>query len=223
MGAIHFETSLPGPNSQALARRAAGAVARGVSQLTPIFVERAKGAVIEDVDGNRFIDLAGGIGCLNVGHRSPGVTEALHEQVDRFLHTCFMVTPYESYVELAEKLNALAPGDFPKKTLLVNSGAEAVENAIKIARAYTKRPAVICFEDGFHGRTLLTLSLTSKTHPYKAGFEPFAKRHLPGSLCLLLSLLLQPDVSGVQALLGPSSGRHVQTGGRGGVGGGSDR
>ena len=98
---------------------------------------------------------------------------ALHAQADRFLHTCFMVTPYESYVRLAEKLNALAPGSTPKKTLLLNSGAEAVENAIKIARAYTRRPAAICFEDAFHGRTLLTLSLTSKTHPYKAGFEPF--------------------------------------------------
>ncbi len=173
MGTIQLKTAVPGPQSQALARRAAGSVARGVSQLTSIFVARSEGAVIEDVDGNRFIDLAGGIGCLNVGHRSPGVVDALHEQVNRFLHTCYMVTPYESYVDLTEKLNALAPGDSPKKTLLLNSGAEAVENAIKIARAYTKRPAVICFEDGFHGRTLLTLSLTSKTHPYKAGFEPF--------------------------------------------------
>ena len=174
MGSIQLKTSIPGPNSQTLTQRSADSVPRGISQLTSIFVARAEGAIIEDVDGNRFIDLAGGIGCLNVGHRSPGVTDALHEQVDRFLHTCYMVTPYESYVELAEKLNALAPGNSPKKTLLVNSGAEAVENAIKIARAYTKRPAVICFEDGFHGRTLLTLSLTSKTHPYKTGFEPFA-------------------------------------------------
>jgi 4-aminobutyrate aminotransferase/(S)-3-amino-2-methylpropionate transaminase len=148
-------------------------VPRGVSQLTPIFVSRSEGAVIEDVDGNRFLDFAGGIGCLNAGHREPGVVAALHAQADRFLHTCFMVAPYESYVLLAEKLNALAPGDTPKKTLLLNSGAEAVENAVKIARAYTRRPAVICFEDAFHGRTLLTLSLTSKTHPYKAGFEPF--------------------------------------------------
>ena len=146
---------------------------RGVSQVTPVFVHRAEGAVIEDVDGNRYLDFAGGIGCLNAGHREPGVVAALHAQADRFLHTCFMVTPYESYVRLAEKLNALAPGSTPKKTLLLNSGAEAVENAIKIARAYTRRPAAICFEDAFHGRTLLTLSLTSKTHPYKAGFEPF--------------------------------------------------
>jgi 4-aminobutyrate aminotransferase/(S)-3-amino-2-methylpropionate transaminase len=148
-------------------------VPRGVSQVTPVFVHRAEGAVIEDVDGNRYLDFAGGIGCLNAGHREPGVVAALHAQADRFLHTCFMVTPYESYVRLAEKLNALAPGSTPKKTLLLNSGAEAVENAIKIARAYTRRPAAICFEDAFHGRTLLTLSLTSKTHPYKAGFEPF--------------------------------------------------
>jgi 4-aminobutyrate aminotransferase / (S)-3-amino-2-methylpropionate transaminase / 5-aminovalerate transaminase len=142
--------------------------------LTPVFVIRAEGAVIEDVDGNRLLDFAGGIGCLNAGHSNPGVVAALHAQADRFLHTCFMVTPYETYVRLAEKLNALAPGGTPKKTLLLNSGAEAVENAIKIARAFTRRPAVICFEDAFHGRTLLTLSLTSKTHPYKAGFEPFA-------------------------------------------------
>lgn len=174
MATIRLKTAIPGPKSQALAERAAGAVARGISRLTPVFVERAEGAVIEDVDGNRFLDLAGGIGCLNAGHRNAEVTSAVHKQVDRFLHTCFMVTPYESYVALAEKLNALAPGDFGKKTILVNSGAEAVENAVKIARAYTKRPGVICFEDGFHGRTLFTLSLTSKRHPYKAGFEPFA-------------------------------------------------
>jgi len=173
MSSIHLKTPVPGPLSRALVERRAAAVPRGVSQLTPIFVSHSEGAVIEDVDGNRFLDFAGGIGCLNAGHREPGVVAALHAQADRFLHTCFMVTPYESYVRLAEKLNALAPGRTPKKTLLLNSGAEAVENAIKIARAYTRRPAVICFEDAFHGRTLLTLSLTSKTHPYKAGFEPF--------------------------------------------------
>ena len=149
MKTINLKTSIPGPKSQALAERSAQAVARGIAQLTPIFVARAEGACIEDVDGNRFIDFAGGIGCLNVGHRNPEVTAALHDQTDRFLHTCFMVTPYESYVALAEKLNALAPGSSPKKTILVNTGAEAVENAIKIARAYTRRPAVICFEDGF--------------------------------------------------------------------------
>jgi 4-aminobutyrate aminotransferase/(S)-3-amino-2-methylpropionate transaminase len=174
MPSIDLQTPIPGPRSKQLAARRAQAVPRGVSQLTPVFVSRSQGAVIEDVDGNRFLDFAGGIGCLNAGHSNPGVVAALHAQADRFLHTCFMVTPYESYVRLAEKLNALAPGGTPKKTLLLNSGAEAVENAIKIARAFTRRPAVICFEDAFHGRTLLTLSLTSKTHPYKAGFEPFA-------------------------------------------------
>jgi 4-aminobutyrate aminotransferase / (S)-3-amino-2-methylpropionate transaminase / 5-aminovalerate transaminase len=173
MNSIYLRTSVPGPKSAALAKREAAAVPRGVSQLTPIFVERAQGACIQDVDGNTFIDMAGGIGCLNVGQRDPGVSAALHGQVDRFLHTCFMVTPYESYVALAEKLNALAPGGSPKKTILLNTGAEAVENAVKIARAYTKRPAVICFEDAFHGRTLLALSLTSKTQPYKVGFAPF--------------------------------------------------
>lgn len=174
MRTIRLKTSIPGPKSQVLAERSANSVARGIAQLAPIFVERAEGAWIEDVDGNRFVDLAGGIGCLNVGHRNPDVVSAVRKQTERFLHTCFMVTPYESYVALAEKLNALSPGNFPKKTILLSSGAEAIENAVKIARAYTKRPAVICFEDGFHGRTLLTLSLTSKTHPYKAGFEPFA-------------------------------------------------
>ena len=173
MATIQLNTPIPGPRSRQLAARRVQAVPQGVSQLTPIFVSRAEGAVIEDVDGNRFLDLAGGIGCLNTGQRDPGVVAAIHAQADRFLHTCFMVTPYESYVRLAEKLNSLAPGSTPKKTLLLNSGAEAVENAIKIARAFTRRPAVICFEDAFHGRTALTMALTSKTHPYKAGFEPF--------------------------------------------------
>jgi 4-aminobutyrate aminotransferase / (S)-3-amino-2-methylpropionate transaminase / 5-aminovalerate transaminase len=174
MATIQLRTPIPGPKSRALAERRAHAVPRGVSQLTPIFVNRSDGATVEDVDGNRFVDFGGGIGCLNPGHRSPAVMRAIREQCDRFLHTCFMVTPYESYVRLAERLNAIAPGESPKKTMFVNSGAEAVENAIKIARAYTHRPATICFEDAFHGRTLLAMSLTSKPHPYKAGFEPFA-------------------------------------------------
>jgi 4-aminobutyrate aminotransferase / (S)-3-amino-2-methylpropionate transaminase / 5-aminovalerate transaminase len=156
-----------------MARREA-AVPRGPYHATPIFAARAEGAALEDVDGNRFLDFAGGIGCLNMGHRAPRVTSAIRDQLDKYLHLCFSVTPYEPYVAVAEKLNALAPGKFAKKTFIVNTGAEAVENSIKIARAYTKRPAVICFEDAFHGRTLLTLSLTSKTHPYKAGFAPFA-------------------------------------------------
>ena len=174
MSSIQIKTAIPGPRSKALAERRGNAVARGVSQLIPIFVNRTEGAILEDADGNRFLDLGGGIGCLNAGHRAPGVVRAIKEQADKFLHTCFMVTPYDGYVRLAERLNALAPGKSPKKTVLVNSGAEAVENAVKIARAYTRRPATICFDDAFHGRTLLAMSLTSKTHPYKAGFEPFA-------------------------------------------------
>jgi 4-aminobutyrate aminotransferase/(S)-3-amino-2-methylpropionate transaminase len=174
MTTIQIRTEIPGPKSRALMARRAAAIPRGPSNATPIFAASAEGAVIEDVDGNRYIDFAGGIGCLNIGHKSPRVIAALHEQIEKHLHLCFAVTPYESYVAVAEKLNSLAPGKFAKKTMLVNSGAEAIENSIKIARAYTKRPAVICFEDAFHGRTLLAMSLTSKTHPYKAGFEPFA-------------------------------------------------
>ena len=174
MSAILLKTAIPGPRSLALAERRDNAVPRGVFQITPIFVGRAEGAVIEDVDGNRFLDLAGGIGCLNAGHRPSAVLDAIQNQAQQYLHTCFMVTPYEPYVRLAEKLNSLAPGSGPKKTALFNSGAEAVENAVKIARAYTGRPAILCFEHAFHGRTLLGLSLTSMTHPYKAGFGPFA-------------------------------------------------
>jgi 4-aminobutyrate aminotransferase/(S)-3-amino-2-methylpropionate transaminase len=174
MKTIQIRTEIPGPKSRALMARREAAIPRGPYHSTPLFAAKAEGAVIEDVDGNRFIDFAGGIGCLNMGHRAPRVVAAIREQLEKYLHLCFSVTPYESYIAVAEKLNALAPGKFPKKTFIINTGAEAVENAIKIARAYTKRPAVICFEDAFHGRTLLTMSLTSKTHPYKAGFAPFA-------------------------------------------------
>src|ERR1700731_1493908 len=154
MSTIQLHTPIPGPKSRALSERRAQAVPRGLSHGTPIYVAKAEDAWLEDVDGNRYLDFAGGIGCLNVGHRSPRVVSALREQLEKYLHLCFSVTPYESYIALAEKLNALAPGKFPKKTFIINTGAEAVENAIKIARAYTKRPAVICFEDAFHGRTL---------------------------------------------------------------------
>ena len=174
MKTIQIHTEIPGPKSRALMARREAAIPRGPYHATPLFAAKAEGAVIEDVDGNRFIDFAGGIGCLNMGHRAPRVVAAIREQLEKYLHLCFSVTPYESYIAVAEKLNALAPGKFAKKTFIINTGAEAVENAIKIARAYTKRPAVICFEDAFHGRTLLTMSLTSKTHPYKTGFAPFA-------------------------------------------------
>jgi 4-aminobutyrate aminotransferase / (S)-3-amino-2-methylpropionate transaminase / 5-aminovalerate transaminase len=185
MGAIRLRTSIPGPRSQQLHQRREQAVPRGLSHATTVYVARAEGALLEDVDGNVFIDLAGGIGCLNVGHRDSAVTSAIHEQVDRFLHTCAQVTPYEDYITLAERMNQIAPGNFAKKTFFVNTGAEAVENALKIARAHTKRPAIVCFEDAFHGRTLLGMALTSKTHPYKAEFGPFPSEiyRIPYAYC----------------------------------------
>ncbi|AUC55785.1 4-aminobutyrate--2-oxoglutarate transaminase [Sagittula sp. P11] len=155
-----------------LARREA-AVARGVASAAPVFADRAENAELWDVEGNRFIDFAGGIAVLNTGHRHPDVIAAAKAQEDRFTHTSFQVVPYEPYVALAEKLNALAPGDFPKKSLLVTTGAEAVENAVKIARAATGRPGVIAFTAGYHGRTLLTLGLTGKVSPYKRDVGPF--------------------------------------------------
>ncbi|HWY19573.1 MAG TPA: 4-aminobutyrate--2-oxoglutarate transaminase [Candidatus Acidoferrum sp.] len=173
MSTIQLRTPIPGPRSRALNERRAKAVPRGLSHGTPIYVAKAQDAWLEDVDGNRYIDFAGGIGCANAGHRQQPVVEAIREQLDKFLHACVQVTPHEGYIELAERMNQVTPGKFSKKTIFVNSGAEAVENAVKIARAYTKRPAIVAFEDGFHGRTMMTLALTSKTHPYKAGFAPF--------------------------------------------------
>lgn len=199
MPTIQLRTPIPGPKSREWMQRRQTAVARGVSHATSIFAARAEGATLEDVDGNRFIDFAGGIGVVNVGHRAPAVVDAIRKQLDAFLHTCFSVAPYGKYVELAEKLNSLVPGKFPKKTILLNSGAEAIENAVKIARCYTHRPAVICFEDAFHGRTMLTMSLTSKTHPYKAGFEPFATDiyRIPYAYCYRCSYSLQYPSCGV--------------------------
>jgi 4-aminobutyrate aminotransferase/(S)-3-amino-2-methylpropionate transaminase len=173
MSTIQLRTPIPGSKSKALAARRAQAVPRGLSHGTPIYVAKAEGTWLEDVDGNRYIDFAGGIGCLNVGHRREAIVSSVREQLDRFMHTCVQVTPYEGYIRLAERMNEVTPGKFPKKTLFLNSGAEAIENAVKIARAYAKRPAIIAFEDAFHGRTMMTLALTSKTHPYKAGFAPF--------------------------------------------------
>ena len=173
MSTIQLRTAIPGPHSQALMKRRNDAVAQGAFHATPVFVAKAEGAVVEDVDGNRLIDFAGGIGCLNTGHRAPAVVDAIRRQLDRFLHTSFNVLPYEGYIAVCEKLNAIVPGKGPKKTILVNTGAEATENAVKIARAYTKRQAIIAFEDAFHGRTYMAMAMTSKTHPYKAGFEPF--------------------------------------------------
>jgi 4-aminobutyrate aminotransferase/(S)-3-amino-2-methylpropionate transaminase len=193
MATVQLRTPIPGPGSQALMQRRNAAVVRGTFHATPVFVAKAEGAVIEDVDGNRMIDLAGGIGCMNTGHRAPAVIDAIRRQLDRFLHVSFNVLPYESYVALAERLNLIAPGNGPKKTLLVNSGAEAVENAIKIARYHTRRPAIICFEDAFHGRTYMAMAATSKTHPYKAGFEPFPSDvyRIPYAYCYRCSYSLK--------------------------------
>jgi 4-aminobutyrate aminotransferase/(S)-3-amino-2-methylpropionate transaminase len=177
MGSIRLQTKIPGPHSRELQRRRQQALPRGFNQLASVFVARSEGALLEDVDGNVLIDLSGGIGCLNSGHRPPAVVSAVHAQTDLFLHTCSHVTLYDCYVELAETLNRITPGTFPKKTFFVNSGAEAVENAVKVVRASTKRPAIVCFQDAFHGRTAMGMALTSKTHPYKAGFEP-----LPGQV-----------------------------------------
>lgn len=199
MATIQLRTQIPGPKSRELMKRRDAAVPRGPYHSTPIFAARAEGAVIEDVDGNRYIDFAGGIGCLNMGHRAAPVTDAVSAQLEKYMHVCFSVTPYEPYVAVAEKLNALAPGKSPKKTFIVNTGAEAVENGIKIARAYTKRPAVICFEDAFHGRTLLAMSLTSKTNPYKVGFAPYASDiyRVPYAYCYRCSYNLKYPSCGV--------------------------
>jgi 4-aminobutyrate aminotransferase / (S)-3-amino-2-methylpropionate transaminase / 5-aminovalerate transaminase len=169
-----IKTEIPGPKSRALMERRKGAVSAGLGIATPILASEAKGALLTDVDGNTFIDFGGGIGVMNVGHADPRVVAAVKEQVEKFTHTCFYVTEYEPYIELAEKLNALVPGDFEKRSFFVNSGAEAVENAVKIARAYTGRPAIMAFENAFHGRTLLAMTLTSKVNPYKKTFGPYA-------------------------------------------------
>jgi 4-aminobutyrate aminotransferase / (S)-3-amino-2-methylpropionate transaminase / 5-aminovalerate transaminase len=171
---IALKTGIPGPRSAEILARKDAAVAEPLTVAMPIAIDHGEGATLTDVDGNTFIDFTGGVGCLNVGHANPRVLEAVQEQAARFMHTDFTIVPYEPYVALAERLIALSPFRGPAKAAFFNAGTEAVENAIKFARAYTKRPAVIAFEGGFHGRTLLSLSLTSKTHPYKVGLGPFA-------------------------------------------------
>ena len=173
LGSTRIKTEIPGPKSRELMERRHKAVSSGVGIATPMFAKEAKGALLTDVDDNTFIDFGGGIGVLNVGHTDSRVVDAVKEQAEKLTHTCFYVTEYEGYLELAEKLNALVPGDTEKRSFFVNSGAEAVENAAKIARYYTGRPAVIAFENSFHGRTMFAMSLTGKTDPYKKGFGPF--------------------------------------------------
>jgi 4-aminobutyrate aminotransferase / (S)-3-amino-2-methylpropionate transaminase / 5-aminovalerate transaminase len=167
-------TAIPGPRSVELQARRAAAVSAGVGGTLPAFIVAAGGGVLVDVDGNSLIDMGSGIAVTNVGNAAPKVVEAVQRQVAEFTHTCFMVTPYEGYVAVCEALNELTPGDHAKRSALFNSGAEAVENAVKIARAYTRRQAVVAFEHGYHGRTNLTMALTAKNMPYKHSFGPFA-------------------------------------------------
>jgi 4-aminobutyrate aminotransferase/(S)-3-amino-2-methylpropionate transaminase len=171
---IELRTEIPGPRSREILERKERVIAAPLSIYRELVVAEGRGATITDVDGNTFIDFTGGVGCLNVGHSNPRVVEAVQEQAALFTHTDFTIIPYENYVALAERLAALAPIAGEVRAAFFNSGAEAIENAIKFARSHTRRPAVIAFEGGFHGRTLLALSLTSKTHPYKAGLGPFA-------------------------------------------------
>jgi len=173
MAHIQLKTALPGPKGVAALERRKNALPAGLAKSTEIVVEKAEGALVWDVDGNQLLDFAGGIGMINVGHRNENVVEAIKQQLDKYIHTCSLVTTMEPYLDLAELLNGLTPGNFPKKTLLANSGSEAVENAVNIAKYYTKRNAVLCFEGAYHGRTLLTLSLTSKYSLFKKGFGSY--------------------------------------------------
>lgn len=170
---ISLKTAIPGPNSIAIINRRKNAMPAGLAKSTEVAIAHAEGGVVTDVDGNVLLDFAGGIGMMNIGHSNKQVVDAMKAQLDKYTHICSLVATPEPYVELAELLNALTPGNFPKKTLLANSGSEAVENAVNITRYYTKRSAVICFEGGYHGRTLLTLSLTSKYALFKKGFGPY--------------------------------------------------
>lgn len=167
-------TEIPGPASLELSKRRAAAVSHAVNVSVPVFVARAGGGIVEDVDGNRLIDLGSGIAVTTIGNSAPRVVDAVRAQVAEFTHTCFMVTPYESYVAVAETLNRITPGAGEKRSVLFNSGAEAVENAVKVARAYTRKPAVVAFDHAYHGRTNLAMALTAKSMPYKGGFGPFA-------------------------------------------------
>jgi 4-aminobutyrate aminotransferase / (S)-3-amino-2-methylpropionate transaminase / 5-aminovalerate transaminase len=171
---IELRTAVPGPRSKAILERKDKVIADPLSIYLPVVIQEGRGATLTDVDGNTFIDFTGGVGCLNVGHSHPKLVEAAQEQLTRFAHTDFTIVPYEVYVTLAERLIAVSPFTGLAKAAFFNAGTEAVENAIKFARSYTKRPAVIVFEGAFHGRTLLSMTMTSKTHPYKAGLGPFA-------------------------------------------------
>ena len=182
---IAIKTPIPGPKSLDLMRARQAAIPRGPLNLTPIAMARGEGALLEDIDGNRYIDFAAGIGVLNSGHAPKEVVKAIQQQAERFTHSCFHVAMNEPYIRLAETMNRITPGTYAKKTFFVNTGAEGVENAVKIARRHTGRSGIICFEDAFHGRTLLAMSLTSKVHPYKDHFGPYAPEihRMPFAYC----------------------------------------
>jgi 4-aminobutyrate aminotransferase/(S)-3-amino-2-methylpropionate transaminase len=194
-----IQNEWPGPNSNELTKRREEAVPRGVFNTVPVFVAGGEGAGVTDVDGNRYIDFAGGLGVLNVGRGNPRVMEAVRAQTEAFLHECFHVAMYEGYVELAETLNRLVPGDHPKMTMLANSGAEAVENAVKISRYSTGKDAVLSFTNAFHGRTLMGMTLTAKEMPYKRGMGPFAPEtyRLPFAYCYRCPLGLEHPSCGI--------------------------
>jgi 4-aminobutyrate aminotransferase / (S)-3-amino-2-methylpropionate transaminase / 5-aminovalerate transaminase len=174
MPTINLVTELPGPRSKEIVARREAATSKGAAKLTGVAIEHALGAVVHDADGNTLLDFAGGIGVLAVGHNHPAVVRAIQAQAEQMIHLCAIVGSYEPYVRVAELLNEIAPGDFAKKTVLLNSGSEGVETAIKLARSYTGRPAVIVFEGAYHGRTNLTLAMTSKYGLFKKGFGPYA-------------------------------------------------
>ncbi len=198
--AIDIMTEIPGPKSREVMERAGRVVARPVSVMAPVVAAKAHGSLVTDVDGNTYIDLSGGVGVVNVGHNNDAVVDAIKDQAGRFLHTDYSVIPYDSYVSLAEELVELAPGDGPKKACFFNSGAESVENAVKIARAASGRGGMIAFEGAFHGRTLMALTLTSKPRPYKEGLGPFAPEvyRVPYAYCYRCPLGLEYPVCGVR-------------------------
>ena len=197
---INLKTELPGPKSKVLIEKLNKNVAKPLSIYVPAIIDHAEGALITDIDGNTFLDFSGGLGVLNVGHGNKKVNTAIKAQVDRFLHTDFSVFPYESLINLAERINKLAPGNSPKKTVFFNAGAEAIENAVKIARAYTGRQAIIVYEGAFHGRTLLTMTMTSKPHPYKSRFAPFASEvyRVPYPNCYRCPLYKDPKTCNME-------------------------
>ncbi|ANZ39335.1 4-aminobutyrate--2-oxoglutarate transaminase [Lentzea guizhouensis] len=204
-----LRTSLPGPKSLELQARRKGAVAAGVGSSLPLYIDSADDGLLVDVDGNQLIDLGSGIAVTNVGNPAPAVAEAVHAQIDRFSHTCFMITPYEGYVEVCEELNALTPGTHEKRSVLFNSGAEAVENAVKIARHVTGRQAVVVFDHGYHGRTNLTMALTAKNMPYKHRFGPFA----PEVYRVPASYPLHDGLTGAEAAANAIAAIEKQVGG----------